>query len=299
MRYNCEILADSISPTAARLTTFEITFPRMVLADITRHRCASYSFESTRAVPVEKRIEMVRNEPFIPVFRERTTGMAQGAELTGTDLERARAAWRFSSEQAAHAAEGLLHVEKGLAGRLLEPYSWITGIMSATEWDNFFNLRCHPAAQRELQIIAEMMRDARQDSIPNELGYGEWHLPFITDEHYDQLQESELPYESAGICAAVSYLRQHDDQPLGSGISRWHEKLAPSNHWSPGEHPARVVTEDEQRIILERQDEEYTMAAFEARKPQNADQMEFFGNFRGFVQLRKHYPGNEIAQTPA
>lgn len=273
MSYACTILADSASPFGSRLTTFEVTFPRMVLADMTRHRMLSYSFESTRAVPVEKRIEMARSKPFVPIFRERVAGMAMGKPLVGAEQRRAQWKWIDGAHKAADLAESLLHVEKGLAGRVLEPYSWITGIVSGTEWENFFNLRCHPAAQYELQVIAKMMRQAREESTPASLAYGEWHLPLWNDSDvtscWPNVCDETLPAKvSAGRCAAVSYLRHHDGQPLASAYDRWEQKLAPSAHWSPGEHPAQ---------------------ACKGR----------WGNFIGFIQLRKFYDGESVAEDPA
>lgn len=41
MGYNCKILLDSISETGKRLTTFEVTFPRCVLAEAETHRVFS------------------------------------------------------------------------------------------------------------------------------------------------------------------------------------------------------------------------------------------------------------------
>jgi thymidylate synthase ThyX len=275
MSYACEVLADSLNThTKDRLTTFQVTFPRMVLADMTRHRMLSYSFESTRAVPVEKRIAMVENDPFVPRMRRKVKGMAQGEFLTGQELADAEWEWKDAAAHAAHYASTLLHVEKGLAGRLLEPFSWITGIVSGTEWDNFFNLRCHPAAQYELQVIAEMMRDARQKSLPIGLRVGEWHLPLVPrDLIYRAQLESGERYgarASAGRCAGVSYLRHRVDETLQVSAERWDEKLAPSAHWSPGEHPAQVTDVQGQ-----------------------------YGNYKGFIQLRKFYANEAVAVDPA
>lgn len=275
MTYSCEILADTQNIyTGDRLTTFQVTFPRMVLADMTRHRSLSYSFESTRAVPVEKRIEMVRNDPFVPKMRAKVKGMAQGEFLTGYALADSELAWRLAAKSAAESAHLLLGVEKGIAGRLLEPFSWITGIVSGTEWDNFFNLRCHQAAQYELQVIAELMRDMRRDNTPLERKLGEWHLPLIP-EPWRWRAALDMPDRfgaraSAGRCAGVSYLRHRVDETLNESAARWDQKLAPSAHWSPGEHPAQITDVQGQ-----------------------------FGNYKGFIQLRKFYAGEAVAVNPS
>ena len=41
MPYKAEILLDSINPSGNRLTTFVITFPRFVLAEMNTHRLLS------------------------------------------------------------------------------------------------------------------------------------------------------------------------------------------------------------------------------------------------------------------
>jgi hypothetical protein len=193
--------------------------------------------------------------------------MAMGEFLEGYELEEASRKWRTAATCAAEKAESLLDVEKGLAGRLLEPFLWITGIVSGTEWDNFFALRCDEGAQYELQVIAKMMRDARDESEPKHMGYGGWHLPMVTPYERATVDHEVLAKVSAGRCAAISYLKHRIDEPLDESLNRWVTKLAPSAHWSPGEHPAQAVS---------------------------ALTMHETGNFRGFRQLRKFYPEEAV-----
>src|SRR5438128_1865427 len=72
-------------------------------------------------------------------------------------------------------------VQKQRVNRLLEPFSWITVVLTATDWQNFFALRCHKDAHPDLQRIAGMMCEARANSEPQRLEYGWWHLPFVTE----------------------------------------------------------------------------------------------------------------------
>jgi hypothetical protein len=246
----------------------------MVLADYTRHRRLSYSFESTRAVPTERRIEQVKENPYIPDFRGRTTGMGGGRKLTQREQKRAQRQWNKARKAAIKAAEKLLWTGKEHNGRLLEPFCWITGIVSGTEWQNFFALRCPPPggdpdpmypAQYELQVIAWEQRYQYNRSKPKALELGEWHLPLVDDSERPALL-MDAARISAGRCAAVSYLNHHRDESAAISIKRWDEKLAPSAHWSPGEHPAMVVMHDHPNT----------------------------GNFDGFLQLRKHYAGEAL-----
>lgn len=278
MSYYCKILADSVNPVGNRLTTFEVTFPQMVLRDITRHRMLSYSFESTRAVPVEKRIEMVRKDPYVPTFMKRAKGMGGGEHFTEAEQQQMRKMWLMGARQSADLAELMLAAGKEHVGRILEPYSWITGIISGTDWENFFGLRCPPIggmpdprypAQYELQYIAWCMEGQYRNNVPVLLKWGEWHLPLVTEHERQTLMgmdRLEQPKVSAGRCASVSFLRHHDSQNDNlAAYNRWEERLAPSAHWSPGEHPA--------------------MAERGAYR---------FGNFKGWKQLRKFYPNEAV-----
>ena len=52
-------------------------------------------------------------------------------------------------------------IHKQIANRLLEPFTTIKVIVSATEWDNFFSLRISPQAQQEILMLALLIRKAR------------------------------------------------------------------------------------------------------------------------------------------
>lgn len=292
MTYACNILADSVNPVGHRLTTFEITFPRFILAELNTHRMLSRNSASSRAIPTEKQIAKVEEAPFVPVFNARVKGMGVGEPLSPHEQEQAQHEWLIAARYALTAAARLLHVDKSRANRLLEPFMWHTAIVSATEWDNFYALRDHEAAQPEFRTIAHMMREAQKLNIPKQLGWGGWHLPLVFWEDENQVTNSLLPSVSAGRCARVSYDRQHDDDPAPNACERW-SNLSSVGHWSPGEHPARSITHAEHAYILHMQQEERRAAESVGIEP-DLDQHEFFGNFRGFVQLRKHYDGEAV-----
>jgi thymidylate synthase ThyX len=259
MAYECRILADSISPLGVRLVTYLVSFPRFILAEINTHRMLSRNFESSRAVPVAKRIEAVREHPFIPeAFGSARKGMQAGADLDGLRDEQARDAWMDACRDACRSAEtlALLGVHKQLANRVLEPFSFVSGVITATEWDNFFALRCHPDAQPEFQRLARMMRSARDASTPREIDFAEWHLPF-GDPGDDWMV-------SAGRCARVSY-NTHGGVRDPAADRALATRLQASGHMSPFEHAA-IATGDSG----------------------------FTGNFRGWVQARKLLPNEAV-----
>lgn len=272
-QHSVEILADSIGPHCIRLTTFRVTFPRFILAEVNTHRMLSRNSASSRAIPTERVIEQVATRPFVPQFNQRATGMGVGEPLSGAEQAEARQEWLLCHARALRAAQRLLHVDKSRVNRLLEPFIWHTAIISATDWENFFAQRTHPAAQPEFRRLAIAMRDALDDSKPEPLGWGEWHLPLADD--FIPLGAGFADAQvSAGRCARVSYGRDAEPESPQASLRRW-ERLSRSGHWSPAEHPARVPEEDE----------------WSDRFNWNKGR---WGNFLGWVQLRKHYPNEEV-----
>lgn len=250
MGYAAKILADSVSPDGHRLTTMEVTFPRIVLAEFNTHRMLSRNSASSRAIPVEKRIKAVRKDPFVPeAFGQNQKGMQASATLTGLASWAAKAVWVVACYMALGAAwlMAKLKVHKQLANRLIEAFCWHTVIVTATDWDNFFALRCHPDAQPEIRKIAVMMREVYEASLPTPVNYGDWHLPLVTpSEAFDLLAGGmsivELCLVSIGRCARVSYLT-HDGKrdPLADiDLAR---KLQASGHMSPFEHVAQPMVQ--------------------------------------------------------
>ena len=164
MSYNCEILADSLSPQGNRLTTFKITYPRIIHAEMCRHRILSRNTASSRAIPFEKMVQMVEKDPFIPIAWQKDHKGMQGTEYwtdddtvtvdEGDEYERYTkiysatehfiTEWLEARDLAIDQSYELnrLGITKQLCNRLLEPFVWTTELVSGTEWENFFELRC-------------------------------------------------------------------------------------------------------------------------------------------------------------
>ena len=263
--YSCRVLADSVNISGVRLTTMEVTFPRFMLAEFNTHRMLSRNSASSRAIPVEKIISRVTDGPFVPKYwGKNQKGMQAHQELTPEQAVDACRVWLEARDSALQKAKELLEigVHKQLANRLLEPFLWQTVIVTATDWDNFFGLRCHPDAQPEFQMIATMMWESLNASAPTLLQDGEWHLPLVTlDEKVEVAAIAgavNLPRVSAGRCARVSYLTHDGRRDVGEDI-RLCDRLIASGHMSPMEHPAMAESESRRHV----------------------------GNFRGWIQLRK------------
>lgn len=247
MGYSCRVVCDSESTyTRIRLTTLEITLPRIVLAEINTHRMLSRNSASSRAIPIERRIAQVDADPFIPEsFGKNRPGMQASEDLAGEEAKQARTIWLDGLRDALDHARELAHlgVHKQLANRLLEPYAWTTVLITATEWDNFFALRCSPEAQPEIRRAAEMMRDAMGFSVPRVLSAGEWHLPYIDEHDRRELKADALIDISVGRCARVSTLTHEGRRDYMADLSLT-KRLRDSGHMSPFEHPAMATKSD-------------------------------------------------------
>lgn len=255
MAFSCRVECDSVSPDGVRLTTFVVEYPRIIHCEIMTHRMLSRNSASSRAVPVEKRIAAVEADPFVPEqFGKNQRGMQAREQLDEANAEAARSVWLLAVREAVASAKALagLGVHKQLANRLLEPFSWHTAVITATDWKNFFALRCHPDAQPEFQKIAGMMLEAMAVSKPNLLGHGNWHLPFVdidTMERADQDDEEHLDvwYDrlkliSAGRCARVSYETQDGRRDPAADIALAERLIAATpKHASPLEHQATPI----------------------------------------------------------
>ena len=258
MSYAARVLLDSLSESGVRLITMEVTFPRFVLSEFNTHRVLSRNSASSRAIPTGKIIDRVEHDPVLPVeWGVNKAGMSASDVLTTAEAEEGKTVWLAARDAAVAQARLLqeLHVHKQVVNRILEPYMWHTVIVTATEWSNFFELRCAPAAQPEIREAALQMRRAMADSTPKPVAQGQWHLPLIQED--ERIFEPEaLRKISAARCARVSYLTHEGSRDIEKDLEL-HERLKHDRHLSPFEHVATP-----------------------------APDANFHANFRGWIQMR-------------
>jgi thymidylate synthase ThyX len=144
---SAKIIADSISPQGHRITTFELVFPRMILAELNTHRLFSRNSASSRAIPFNKMVKVVQDNPFIPIAWQKEHKGMQGTEYASyPDTEDFKVLWLEARDNAVKSAQllqtGDVKATKQLCNRLLEPFMYHKVLLTATEFDNFFELRC-------------------------------------------------------------------------------------------------------------------------------------------------------------
>lgn len=247
--YEAKILADSMSPDGVRLTTMEIEYPHAIHKDIMTHRMFSRNFQSFRACPPEKVIERIEHDPFIPdAFRTRVKGMGEGMAAVVQELP--RELWMAHIDHSLDTARRMigLNMAKAQINFVLQDLASIRGIISATEWENFWNLRLaldsedRPLARPEVYRIALMMQQAYDASEPEDLGYDEWHVPLAdwSRDYTDTLDWDMMKELSTGRCARVSYLTHDGVRDLSKDLEL-HDNLLADGHMSPFEHIARPI----------------------------------------------------------
>jgi hypothetical protein len=228
---------------------------------------------SSRAIPTSKLIERVLKDPAVPLeWGKNKAGMSASDVLPGDLAQEAERVWLGARDAAVAHAQSLLDldVHKQELNRLLEPFLWHTVIVSATEWENFFELRCAPNAQPEIRAAALLMLEAMNASLPQALDYGQWHTPLL------QRDESALDLEtrrrvSAARCARVSYLTHQGLREIERDLELY-ERLRADRHLSPFEHVATPAPD----------------GAFQA-------------NFHGWLQMRREIEAaiaNEASSAP-
>lgn len=328
-----KIIADSVGQHGGRITTFELTYPRIIHSELMTHRVFSRNAMSSRAVPIKEMVRLIReNGPARPVrFGANKSGMQDtGVEHDSlvylSDYEcgfRGRDAWDEAAMKACEYAEAFdaAGYHKQVANRLLEPFQFMRTVLTTTEFNNFEWLRVDADADPTFEQLAKMMVEARNESIPELLQDGVWHTPYVDhvygfgdgdgeDEYifegYCVLDENDKPIMlteeealriSASCCGQVSYRRLNSTKDKALDI---YDRLVSGKkvHASPFEHQAREVLETiedvEDGILF--QNVFWAVDSWEEGITHVDREGNFWsGNLRGFIQHRQLIKNNVIA----
>lgn len=290
---SAKVIADSISTyvigttmvRGIQITTFQLRYPRFIHAELMTHRVFSRNASSSRAIPVLTMLKQIIVDPAMPIYwGANQSGMQAKAELKGFKRWLAIRAWRTARYPAVFAAfiAYKIGLHKQIANRICEPWAYISVVVTATEYQNWFNLRLHADAQPEIRYLAELMDNARHASTPRRLNAGEWHLPYVRMFERDSLSVDDAIKVSVARCARVSYLTHDNQVPEIEQDLKLYERLVGSVplHASPAEHQAKP---DTLRGEINPEDASWRYLPV-WQNPQ------YHGNLRGFVQYRKLLP---------
>jgi len=248
-----KIIADSINPYGKRITTFELEYPRLVHSELLTHRAFSRNAASSRAIPIKTMIELVETNPAMPAeWGKNKAGMQADEQLAPYQQEQAKALWLASRDEAVRYAKAMssLGLHKQVVNRVLEPYSHIKVVLTGTDFENMWWLRCHKDADPTFKLLADTAYNVYNESVPVELSVGQWHMPYVEyqvvlgkqvffDEQGNKITTEDALKLSSSCAAQVSYRRLNKEFEKAEDI---YNKLIESErvHASPTEHQAKV-----------------------------------------------------------
>lgn len=295
-----KIIKDSYNEDLkSRLTTFELVYPRFIHGELMTHRMFSRNAASSRAIPIDKVIELLQTNPAMPVhWGKNQTGMQANTEIN--NIEGAKLLWLAARDSAISHAIVMrdMGLHKQIVNRILEPYQLMKTIVTATEFNNWFWLRAHPDAQPEIKELAEKMLEIYEIYTPDELFEDEWHVPYVNtqrsiytgelfyiDENDKYITAEEARMISASCCAQVSY-RKND-----GSLEKAHvvfDRLINSVpvHASPVEHIATPVSF---KMMLDLCD---SGIEIEGMTHVAVNGQPWSGNLRGWIQYRQLIDNN-------
>lgn len=306
MTISAKVIADSISEICkTRITTFELEYQRFIHAEFMTHRLFSRNAASSRAIPIATAIKLIlsniakpihwgKNQPGMSAKEECTAPiMLPAGELGGDPDAFTREQWW---DKACH--EAIFYAErfneagyhKQIVNRLLEPFTHIKVVVTATDYDNFYWLRDHPDAQPEIQALARQMLRAVNASTPIELKAGEWHTPYFGNGYWKPSDDNKYSLQdalaiSASQCAQVSYRKADDSLEKARSI---YARLVESEpvHASPFEHQATPINYEKDPVFGFRHN--WDEGITHVDRYNNA----WSGNFMDWIQYRQLIPNN-------
>lgn len=322
-----EIVAHSKrANTGEEIITYKLTFPRIILSEVNTYKQIEKNTSSSRAIPFEKMVETVENDPFIPLaWQISHKGMQGNKYYTDPDIIECKTKrWLEARDAAILAAknmdidiistkkpvfrdirdiiegdnyevvsgEFINPVTKQLKNRILEPWMWVCQLVTGTKesFQHLFEQRCpqyefyfgkfkskkevleylnigeieYPKpfpktdldwfkcnkGQAEIHFmdLAEKMYDALNESTPDILKEGEWHIPF-QEEIWKSKQAEKLEdviKMSCAMTARVSYTTINDNEVLTlEKAKKIYDKCVESGHFSVVSHCAKCMTDYE------------------------------------------------------
>lgn len=234
---SARIVAKSVSAYSGQeIITWEYDAPKYLLGEINTHTIMVRNAQSSRAVPVKRVIEQIHTNPVTPIhWGKNQAGMVAEEEndapvvLSEPDFMfecpidvsySKEGAWEAWAQVNADFAEAFAAAgyHKQVVNRPLEAFTFVRGVITATEIDNFFHLRYHKDADPFMQELAKCMWEAYEQAEAEVLYEGEWHTPYVEhfrasdgdaflEYHHERLgiPVAQALKISAAACGQVSY----------------------------------------------------------------------------------------------
>ncbi len=248
-----KVLLDSVNPyTNVRLTTLHCVYPQFIHQQVLTHRMFSRNSSSLRAISFDRITDW---DLVLPTWTEEKKGM-QGSivtdDLTNDKADSLVKELYIKTQQICKQLQELgIHHQN--INDYLRPFTNIHTVITATDFENFFQQRLHESTKPDMQHLAQLIYDALEEAKPKEELY---HVPMVEDLKPEAgFYFNEVRLISAARLARISYFKWQDDPQKDLELAK---KLIENNHPSPFEH-----------IAFAQQDNQY------------------YANFKSWKQLRK------------
>lgn len=229
-----KVLLDSINPyTGTRLTTLHCVYPQFIHQQVLTHRAFSRNSSSLRAISFNRAVDEF--DLVYPTWTQEKKGM-QGEVITNKDLIFEANNLVESMYQSVEAFCKMLaarRIHHQDINNYLRPFQIIHTVITATDWDNFFEQRLHESTKPDMQRLAQLIKSTLNQSSPIKFDY---HVPLIRDnENLSGFSLEDCYLISAARLARISYFKRQDDPHKDLELAK---KLLKDKHLSPFEHIA-------------------------------------------------------------
>lgn len=224
-----EIVAHSKrAGSGEEIITYKLTFPHIILSESNTYKMIERNTSSSRAIPFEKMVEVVENDPFIPIAWMRSHVGMQGKEYL-TDpkhIEDKTNTWLAARDMAIDISRDLVNdivkviyddsegynaisnieipntsLSKNYGNRLLEPFMWVTQLATGSResFEHLFEQRCpiynidglkFTSKKEAIDIYPHLKDMTDLDWLQCNSGQAEIHFMDLAEKMYDALNES-------------------------------------------------------------------------------------------------------------
>lgn len=225
-------------------------FPTVKLAELRTHRksiqtdaeyletsendkIAAMNANSSRAIPIMKQIEAVKNMPYVPIWTHSQSGM-QGKEVTDErTIKHLNEAYlsrlNASIEEAEFYAKNDIHKQDACLP--IVRYSFTTVVMTMTEWqwNYFFKQRTADAVYPFFRELFRYIENIVTETKPTRSNV---HLPFraeIEAEYGKEITAREAMLIACSMCAKISFDTQDKVETIRQHVERA-ERLIKAKH---------------------------------------------------------------------
>lgn len=234
-----KVLLDSINPyTGTRLTTLHCVYPQFIHQQVLTHRMFSRNSSSLRAISYNRTLKEF--DLVYPQWTLEKKGMSGEGVTDQIVIEEANSVLEEMFKLVQEKCDELnrLGIHHQDINNYLRPFQNIHTVITATDFENFFNQRLHETTKPDMQRLAWLIYYSLEESKPSDCMQ---HIPMVEDIRGKEFLVSDVQLISAARLARISYFKWQDDTQKDLELAK---KLVENQHPSPFEHIAFAQQDD-------------------------------------------------------